>query len=260
MWKWWPSLQTPLRVHTGCVPAVTEHCSRTRRGLCKLNILAAIQYPAHTGHWDSHYITHHSPPPLTIWDWCVDVEEVRAPLHCAAGAMRQWDHLIHILARCRVTPSHHWCITYYSAIFTIHTSIVSTVKKGTESFVLFPTSNISLSNTSNVTTPRLENIISIFSLTAQIRWPHSYNWIGFILSSYWHLVTPQVLFLSVELLLQCRAPTVPDPCGNSGVRVIRNLLQLHHVHGGEQRGHHHHDPQLPPPPGRHPRDAQLGEF
>ena len=39
----------------------------------------------------------------------------------------------------------------------------------------------------------------------------------------------------------------------------RNLLQLHHVHGGQLRGHHHHGPQLPPQAGGHPRDARLGE-
>ena len=138
-------------------------------------------------------------------DWCVEGEEVRAPLHCVAGAKRQWDHLIYFLARCP--------LMYYLLLSHIHHPYFYSIyyENGTESFVLFPTSNISLSDTSNVTTPRLENIISIFSLTAQSRWTHSYNWIGFILSSYWHLVTLQVLSLSVELLLQCRAPTVPDP-------------------------------------------------
>ena len=40
----------------------------------------------------------------------------------------------------------------------------------------------------------------------------------------------------------------------------RDLLQLHHVHGGEFRGNHHHDPQLSPQAGGHPHHAQLGEF
>ena len=39
----------------------------------------------------------------------------------------------------------------------------------------------------------------------------------------------------------------------------RNLLQLHHVHGGQLRGHHHHGPQLSPQVGGDPRDAGLGE-
>jgi hypothetical protein len=43
------------------------------------------------------------------------------------------------------------------------------------------------------------------------------------------------------------------------VLVYRDLLQLHHVHGGEQRGDHHHDPQLSPQAGRHSRDACLGK-
>jgi hypothetical protein len=40
----------------------------------------------------------------------------------------------------------------------------------------------------------------------------------------------------------------------------RDLLQLHHVYGGEQCCHHHHDPQLPSQAGRHPRDAGVGRF
>ena len=40
----------------------------------------------------------------------------------------------------------------------------------------------------------------------------------------------------------------------------RNLLQLHHVHGGQQRGHNHHDPQLSSPASRHTRDARLGQY
>ena len=39
----------------------------------------------------------------------------------------------------------------------------------------------------------------------------------------------------------------------------RNLLQLHHVHGGQLGGDDHHGPQLSPQAGRHPRDAGLGE-
>ena len=70
---------------------------------------------------------------------------------------------------------------YYLLLSHIHHPYFYSIycENGTESFVLFPTSNISLSNTSNVTTPRLENIISIFSLTAQIRWPRTLlqlNW------------------------------------------------------------------------------------
>ena len=40
---------------------------------------------------------------------------------------------------------------------------------------------------------------------------------------------------------------------------VRDLLQLHHVHGGELRGDDHHDPQLPPQAGGHPHHAHLGE-
>ena len=39
----------------------------------------------------------------------------------------------------------------------------------------------------------------------------------------------------------------------------RDLLQLHHVHGGQQCGHHHHDPQLPPQTIRHAPHALLGK-
>ena len=40
---------------------------------------------------------------------------------------------------------------------------------------------------------------------------------------------------------------------------VRNLLQLHYVHGSELCGDHHHDPQLPPPEGSHPPHAGLGK-
>ena len=40
----------------------------------------------------------------------------------------------------------------------------------------------------------------------------------------------------------------------------RNLLQLHHVHGGQQCGDHHHDPQLPPQESTHSQEhARLGK-
>lgn len=39
----------------------------------------------------------------------------------------------------------------------------------------------------------------------------------------------------------------------------RHLLQLHHVHGGQQCGDHHHDPQLPPQTIRHASHALLGK-
>ena len=42
--------------------------------------------------------------------------------------------------------------------------------------------------------------------------------------------------------------------------MFRHILQLHHVHGGLERGDHHHDTELPPPLGRHSRDAKLGEL
>ena len=42
--------------------------------------------------------------------------------------------------------------------------------------------------------------------------------------------------------------------------ILRNIFQLHHVHGGEQRGDHHHDPQLSSQTGGHSRDAELGEI
>ena len=42
--------------------------------------------------------------------------------------------------------------------------------------------------------------------------------------------------------------------------VFRHILQLHHVHGGLERGHHHHDSQLSPSIGGHPWDAKLGEL
>ena len=41
--------------------------------------------------------------------------------------------------------------------------------------------------------------------------------------------------------------------------VFRDLLQLHHVHGGQLCGHHHHGPQLPPQAGGDTRDAGVGE-
>ena len=40
---------------------------------------------------------------------------------------------------------------------------------------------------------------------------------------------------------------------------FRNLLQLHHVHGGELRGDHHHGPQLSPQDGGHTQHARLGQ-
>ena len=43
------------------------------------------------------------------------------------------------------------------------------------------------------------------------------------------------------------------------LNAFRDLLQLHHVHGGEFRGDDHHDPQLPPQAGGHPHYAHLGE-
>ena len=43
------------------------------------------------------------------------------------------------------------------------------------------------------------------------------------------------------------------------ILCCRNILQLHHVHGGQLSGDHHHGPQLPPQTGGHPRDAGLGE-
>ena len=44
------------------------------------------------------------------------------------------------------------------------------------------------------------------------------------------------------------------------INIPRNLLQLHHVHGGQQCGDHHHDPQLPPQEGPHPQHAGLGRL
>ena len=41
--------------------------------------------------------------------------------------------------------------------------------------------------------------------------------------------------------------------------IVRDLLQLHHVHGGQLCGDDHHGPQLSPQAGGHPRDAGLGE-
>ena len=38
----------------------------------------------------------------------------------------------------------------------------------------------------------------------------------------------------------------------------RNVLQLHHGDGGEQRPPHRRGPQLPPPPPRHPQHAHMG--
>ena len=40
---------------------------------------------------------------------------------------------------------------------------------------------------------------------------------------------------------------------------FRNLLQLHHVHGGELGGDHHHGPQLSSPDGGHTQHARLGQ-
>ena len=40
---------------------------------------------------------------------------------------------------------------------------------------------------------------------------------------------------------------------------FRHLFQLHHVHGGFERGHHHHDSQLSSSTGWYTRDAQLGK-
>ena len=40
--------------------------------------------------------------------------------------------------------------------------------------------------------------------------------------------------------------------------VFRDLLQLHHVHGGELRGDHHHGPQLPPQAQGDTQHAGLG--
>ena len=42
--------------------------------------------------------------------------------------------------------------------------------------------------------------------------------------------------------------------------VFRDLLQLHHVHGGLQRGHNHPRPQLPPQAAGHSRDAGMGKL
>ena len=62
---------------------------------------------------------------------------------------------------------------------------------------------------------------------------------------------------------ECRAaaavprPTVPAPVV-TWCPCVRNLLQLHHVHGGEQRGDDHHGAQLPPPAQGDPRHARLG--
>ena len=42
--------------------------------------------------------------------------------------------------------------------------------------------------------------------------------------------------------------------------IVRNIFQLHHVHGGEQRGDHHHDPQLSSQEGAHSPHARVGEF
>ena len=53
--------------------------------------------------------------------------------------------------------------------------------------------------------------------------------------------------------------SIGDHSANLCQPADRNLLQLHHVHGGELRGDHHHDPQLPPPEAGHSSDAGLGE-
>ncbi len=42
--------------------------------------------------------------------------------------------------------------------------------------------------------------------------------------------------------------------------ISRHLLQLHHVHGGEQCSDHYHDSQLPSQAGRHPWNARLGKI
>ena len=54
--------------------------------------------------------------------------------------------------------------------------------------------------------------------------------------------------------------SIGDHSDNLWQPADRNLLQLHHVHGGELRGDHHHDPQLPPPEAGHSSDAGLGEW
>ena len=42
------------------------------------------------------------------------------------------------------------------------------------------------------------------------------------------------------------------------VIVFRDLLQLHHVHGGQLRGDHHHGPQLSPQAQGDAQHARLG--
>ena len=42
--------------------------------------------------------------------------------------------------------------------------------------------------------------------------------------------------------------------------ILRNIFQLHHVHGGEQRGDHHHDPQLSSQEGAYSSHARVGEY
>ena len=43
-----------------------------------------------------------------------------------------------------------------------------------------------------------------------------------------------------------------------GPLSCRNVLQLHHGDGGQQRPAHRRGPQLPPPPPRHPQHAHMG--
>ena len=89
-----------------------------------------------------------------------------------------------------------------------------------------------------------------------------------------HLIIGVTILLSLTIFLNTVSSIIPitsdsplvgknfklllDLVSESIYSYVRNILQLHHVHGGEQCGHHHHGPELPPQAQGDPHHALLG--